>query len=42
MKLGILAGAGGAKIRINLDRIKHAENLGYDSVWTAEAWGEMR
>ena len=39
MKLGILAGAGGAKIRINLDRIKHAENLGYDSVWTAEAWG---
>ena len=39
MKLGMLAGAGGAKLRINLDRIKHAEKLGFDSVWTAEAWG---
>ena len=39
MKLGMLAGAGGAKLRNNLDRIKHAEKLGFDSVWTAEAWG---
>ncbi len=34
MKLGIL-GMGGA----NIDAILHAESLGYDSVWTAEAWG---
>ncbi|HCD28167.1 MAG TPA: LLM class F420-dependent oxidoreductase [Gammaproteobacteria bacterium] len=39
MKLGMLAGAGGARMRINLDLIKRAESMGYDSVWTAEAWG---
>ena len=22
-----------------MDVVKHAENLGFDSVWTAEAWG---
>ena len=39
MKLGILGGGIGAKVSINLPAIKHAESLGYDSVWTAEAWG---
>lgn len=39
MKLGILGGNIGRKTGINIDAIKHAENLGYDSVWTAEAWG---
>ena len=39
MKLGILGGGIGARVNINLDAIKHAESLGYDSVWTAEAWG---
>ncbi|HYB98651.1 MAG TPA: LLM class F420-dependent oxidoreductase [Candidatus Limnocylindrales bacterium] len=39
MKLGLTAGAFGAQIRIDLDAIKEAESLGYDSVWTAEAWG---
>lgn len=39
MKLGILGGGIGARININLQAIKHAESLGYDSVWTAEAWG---
>ena len=39
MKLGILGGGIGARVNINLDAIRHAENLGYDSVWTAEAWG---
>lgn len=39
MKLGILGGGIGAKVNINIDGIKHAEALGYDSVWTAEAWG---
>lgn len=39
MKLGILGGGIGARVNINLKAIKHAEALGYDSVWTAEAWG---
>ena len=39
MKLGILGGGIGARVNINLDAIKHAEALGYDSVWTAEAYG---
>jgi F420-dependent oxidoreductase-like protein len=39
MKLGLMSGAFGAKLKINLDIIKHAESLGFDSVWTAEAYG---
>ena len=39
MKLGLIAGYGGRKINIPLDSIRHAESLGYDSVWTSEAWG---
>ncbi len=39
MKLGILMGYSGKQINIPMDIIKHAESLGYDSVWTAEAYG---
>ena len=39
MKLGMVCGYSGKVVSINLDMIKHAENLGYDSTWTAEAWG---
>ena len=39
MKLGILAGYSGRKFSISIDAIKHAENLGYESIWTAEAYG---
>lgn len=39
MKLGILAGYSGAKINLPMDTIRHAERLGYDSVWTSEAYG---
>ena len=39
MKLGLIAGYGGKRISIPMDAIKHAENLGYDSVWTSEAYG---
>lgn len=39
MKLGFLMGYSGKQIHIPLDLIKHAESLGYDSVWTAEAYG---
>ena len=39
MKLGLTAAAFGARLSIDLDRIKHAESLGFDSAWTAEAYG---
>ncbi len=39
MKLGLSIGYSGARLRIPIDRIKLAEHLGYDSVWTAEAYG---
>jgi F420-dependent oxidoreductase-like protein len=39
MKLGIISGYSGRKMSIPMDAIKHAENLGYESIWTAEAYG---
>jgi len=39
MKLGILGGYSGRKMNIPIDAIRHAESLGYDSIWTAEAYG---
>ena len=39
MKLGIGAAAFGPKAQINLDLIRRAEALGFDSAWTAEAYG---
>lgn len=39
MKLGIGAVGFGPKVKINLDMIKRAEELGFDSAWTAEAYG---
>lgn len=39
MKLGILNGIGGKVLSIDMERIKAAESMGYDSVWTAEAYG---
>ena len=39
MKLGFMMGYSGKQIHVPLDLIKHAESLGYDSVWTAEAYG---
>lgn len=39
MKLGIVAGYSPAKMSVPMDLILEAENLGFDSVWTAEAWG---
>ncbi len=39
MRLGMLAGYSGAKLSLPMDAIKHAEALGYDSVWTSEAYG---
>jgi F420-dependent oxidoreductase-like protein len=39
MKLGIGAMGFGPKAQINLDMIRRAEELGFDSAWTAEAYG---
>ena len=39
MKLGLMLGYSGADLKIPLERVKLAERLGYDSVWTAEAYG---
>jgi len=39
MKLGIGAIAFGPKARVNLEQVRRAEALGYDSAWTAEAYG---
>jgi F420-dependent oxidoreductase-like protein len=39
MKLGINIGYSGAQMRIPMDHILEVERMGYDSVWTAEAYG---
>ena len=39
MKLGFLLGYSGKHIHIPIDLIQQAEPMGYDSVWTAEAYG---
>jgi F420-dependent oxidoreductase-like protein len=39
MKLGLISGYSGRKMSIPIDAIKRAEAMGYDSIWTAEAYG---
>ncbi len=39
MRLGLTTGYSGASMNINMDLIHEAERLGFDSVWTAEAYG---
>ena len=39
MRLGLMVGYSGSQIAIDIKQIQEAERLGYDSVWTAEAWG---
>ena len=39
MKLGAMAAGFGKKAKINFDILNRAEELGYDSTWTAEAYG---
>ncbi len=39
MKLGLMLGYSGADLKIPIKEIQLAERLGYDSVWTAEAYG---
>jgi len=39
VKLGLVFGYSGAKVQIPMDLILEAEKIGYESVWSAEAWG---
>ena len=39
MKLGLLSGYSGKCVDLNIEAIKQAESMGFDSVWTAEAYG---
>ena len=39
MKLGLILGTGGSHYDIDMDLVLEAERLGFDSVWTSEAWG---
>jgi len=39
MRLGLTAGYSGASLEVPIDLILEAERLGFDSVWTAEAYG---
>ena len=38
MKLGITLSMGGAKPRLNMETVLEAERLGFDKVWTGEAY----
>ena len=39
MKLGLTLGYSGAHMYLPMDLVLEAEKLGFDSVWSAEAWG---
>ena len=39
MKLGLLLGLAATDFRIDIEAIREAEALGYDSVWSSEAYG---
>src|SRR2546427_696631 len=39
MKLGLSIGYSGAELRLPVEKVLLAERLGFDSVWTAEAYG---
>jgi F420-dependent oxidoreductase-like protein len=39
MRLGLITGYSGSHINVDIELIREAESLGFDSVWTAEAYG---
>ena len=39
MRLGLNLGYSGAGMRLNVELVKRAETLGFDSLWSAEAYG---
>jgi alkanesulfonate monooxygenase SsuD/methylene tetrahydromethanopterin reductase-like flavin-dependent oxidoreductase (luciferase family) len=38
MKLGLMLGYSGAEMKLPVELVQHVEALGFDSVWTAEAY----
>lgn len=39
MRLGLVLGYSGRTLSLNMGLVKHAEDLGFESVWTSEAYG---
>ena len=39
MRLGMLLGLGGASFAIDIEMVREAESLGFDSLWSSEAYG---
>lgn len=39
MKLGLMLGYSGGNLKLPVEKVQLAERLGYDTVWTAEAYG---
>src|SRR6476659_5880687 len=39
MKLGMVVGYAGRHLRLPMELVRQAETLGFDSCWTAEAYG---
>ena len=39
MKLGLMLGYSGGELKLPVELVQLAERLGYDTVWTAEAYG---
>ena len=39
MKLGLIVGYDGARFSVDMDLVLEAERVGFDSVWTSEAYG---
>jgi F420-dependent oxidoreductase-like protein len=39
MRLGLMLGYSGAQMGLDMEIVHEAERSGFDSVWTAEAWG---
>ena len=39
MKLALHLSYSGAELRMDVDRVREVERLGFDSIWTAEAYG---
>jgi F420-dependent oxidoreductase-like protein len=39
LRFGLNAGYSGARMKLNMELIKEADRLGFDSVWAAEAYG---
>ena len=39
MKIGVTIGYSGSTFAIDADEIREIESMGYDSIWTSEAYG---